>query len=213
METVHRSVADLVHARGGGDSTLRNNVSRHVLPASIPFSTLNTLLTLIHESDPALVLLIGTSGGKLILSIKAEAKRKKRVREETEADPRVEKKLVGLEGSGEEVERAREALTKMLALSGSASEPVVQALTIERKALAGKPRHVIAARLHAGVAVPLRSIKDALGSGWADGAVTTEASFPSIDVAFPSVTEEGRAAEDVGERSCVVVCAMSGGGD
>ena len=208
MEAVHQGVTDLVHARGGGDSTLRNGVSRHVLPASIPFSTLNILLTLVHESDATLAVLIGTSGGKLVLSIKTAGK-KKRAREETDADPRVEKKLVGLEGSEEEVERAREALTKLLSLSGSAGEPVVQGLTIERKTLAGKPRHVIAARLHAGVAVPLRSIKDALGSGWSDGAVTTQASFPSIDVAFPVPTDEGRAVEEVGELSCVLVCALA----
>lgn len=208
MEQLHASVADLIHARGGRNSTLRNEISRHTLPASVAFGALGQLLTLVSETKQDACVLLGTSSGDLVVSIKTGSKTNKRPRQAPDADDRVKKSLSGLSGSTAELAGVRLVVSNLFALSGTAGEPVLQGLTVERKSLSGKPRYVLAARLHSGIALPLKSLKDALESGWADGAVTMESSFESIGVTFPALTEEGKAAEEVGGVSCVVVCAL-----
>lgn len=208
MQQLHDNVSDLVHARGGRNSTLKNEISRHTMPSSVAFGALGQLLTLVSEAKPDACVLLGTSAGDLVVSIKAESKTKKRPRQESDADERVKKSLAGLEGSAAELAAVRLVVSNLFALSGTAGEPVLQGLTVERKSLSGKRRYVLAARVHSGVALPLKNLKDALGSGWADGAVTMESSFASIGVTFPALSEEGKAAEEVGELSCVVVCAL-----
>jgi hypothetical protein len=213
MEELHTSVADLVHARGGRNSTLINEISRHALPTSVGFGALGQLLTLVGEAKPDACVLLGTSSGDLVVSIKSGGNTKKRPRQESDADERAKKSLSGLAGSAVELKGVRAVVSSLFALSGTAGEPVLQGLTVERKSLAGKRRYVLAARLHSGVALPLKNLKDAIGGGWSDGAVTMESSFESIGVTFPALSEEGKAAEEVGGLSCVVVCALAPDGE
>lgn len=207
MENLHRSLTDLIHARGGKASTLKNDVSRHVLPPTISFSALGQILVLVKEADPDMTVFVGTSTGNLVMTVKKTetARKKKRGREDT-GD--LSKRIDGTKAELAELESVLNSLNAILA---SAGEPAVQGTTVERRKLKStdeESRIVLAARFHAGVAVPLASIKNAIGASWSDGAFTTEESFASMDVAFPALTEEGTAAKEVGELSFVVVTAL-----
>jgi hypothetical protein len=209
MEHLHRSLTDLIHARGGKASTLKNEVSRHVLPPTIGFGALGQILTFVTEADPDLAVFVGTSSGNLVMTVKkTEAMRKKkRGREDDQAGL-----ADGIEGTKAEIAELESVLNALNSIRASAGEPAVQGATVERRKLAPSDttsRIVLAARFHAGVAVPLNSIKSALGRSWSDGAVTVEDSFSSMNVAFPPLTDEGKAAQEVGELSYVVVCALA----
>jgi len=207
MENLHRSLSDLVSARGGKGSTLKQDVSRHQLPSTIGFSSLNQMLTFVKEADTEQTVFVGTSGGNLVVTVKKTgARKKKRGREDDQTGL-----SRGIEGTKAELAELESVLSRLNSICASAGEPAVQGTTVERRKLNAndeETRIVIAARFHAGLAIPLSSIKDALRGSWSDGAVTTEDSFAAMDVAFPSLTEEGRAAEEVGGVSFVVVSSL-----
>lgn len=207
MENLHRSLSDLIHARGGKASTLKNEVSRHCLPPTIGFSALGQILTLVKEADPDLSVFVGTSTGNLVMTVKkTEARKKKRGREDDQ--PGLSK---GIEGTKAELAELESVLSSLNAIRASAGEPAVQGTAVERRKLKAtdeESRIVLAARFHAGLAVPLASIKNAVGASWSDGAFTTDESIASMDVAFPALTDEGRAAKEVGVLSFVVVTAV-----
>jgi hypothetical protein len=60
--------------------------------------------------------------------------------------------------------------------------------------------------MHAGVAISLHALQSALGSGWKNGAITTEASFDGLTL--PALSVEGRVSEETGNASWVVVSAI-----
>lgn len=184
---------------------LKNGVSRHTLPSTLPFSVLGQLFTLVREADDSLAVLLGTVGDKLVLSVKEDVKRKRGREEEVES---VDKKIAGLEGTKEELDKLRSVLVALSAIRGTGGEQAVQGVTVEKSNLTGSDRFVVAVRFHAGVAVKVKSLKEALGDAWSDGAITTEESLASLPVTFPSLTDEGVAALDVGSVSFVLVSAV-----
>lgn len=207
MENLHRSLSDLVSARGGKASTLKNEVSRHILPATVGFAALEQILTFVKEADAELTVLVGTSSGNLVITVKkTQSRKKKRGREEDQAGL-----AEGIEGTKAEIAELESVLNALNAIRASAGEPAVQGTTVERRKLKSsdeETRIVVAVRFHAGVAVPLAAIKNALRASWKDGAFTVEDAFAAIDVAFPALSDEGKAAAEVGEVSFVVVSTL-----
>ena len=70
-----------------------------------------------------------------------------------------------------------------------------------------RPRIIIACRLSAGLALPLNALREALGQCFQDGMITTRPETLGPDYQLP-LTEQGRAAEQSGQRSMLLFAAV-----
>jgi hypothetical protein len=94
---------------------------------------------------------------------------------------------------------AAEQLTTASASAGATSASA--------SSLRQRPKLIIAARLAAGVPVPLLKLKRALGGCFKDGMVTVDAA--SLDPSYHlPLTEAGQAVENAGQRSIVLFAAV-----
>jgi hypothetical protein len=212
MELIHESLTALVHTRGGHGSTLKGQTSSHILPRSVPFQTLRNIVTIVGGSgrsgEPRTALFLGTRDKELVLSARPGSTKRKRGQDDSEEQYDVDRKLSDVTGSIEELNEMRRVICSLNRLKGASDEPALQSLTIQRRQL-GKDSSdalVVAARMHAGVAISLHALQSALGSGWKNGAITTEASFDGLTL--PALSVEGRVSEETGNASWVVVSAI-----
>jgi hypothetical protein len=214
------------------ESTFDNDVSVHTLPATVSFSNLAKMHREavgigknVSQTD-----YIATSGSDLVFScnfkrvsvllrasegVVSSSKHRKRRRDDREdqavrvdhARDRLRKCFPDLPTS--ELDVARTVLVNLVNdLRGASNEVVVQSFALLAKKLHAsdtKPRVLIAARLNAGIAVPLALLKRCLGPCWGDGAVTTEDSVSSVSDADMPLSEEARAARDFGNLPLMIV--------
>ena len=85
--------------------------------------------------------------------------------------------------------------------NASASAPAAAAVGTQR------PRLIVAARLAAGVPVPLLKLRSALGACFKDGMLTTDASTLGPAYQLP-LTAAGQAVENAGQRSILLFAAV-----
>ena len=208
MQDLHAGLAAAVQQRGGGNSTLRNGVSKHCLPHTIAFGALGRLHELVREAVPEAVTFLGTVGEELILSVReavpnGKSKKKRRREEQVDIEPSLDR-LKGIAPSAE-IDRIRVLLQRIYGeIRGSHDEPAVQTTLVEWTKLQSSdtaPRAVVAVRLHASVPVPLHRVRSALADIWADGAVTTRPSISTMACSLPPLSAEGRVALEGGSVS------------
>ena len=233
-ESIHKRFCTLANSLRATESTIRNNVSSHILRESVSFSNLEEVRLLIPQNqkndDDTLTDYIATLGDKLVLSIKKgivdvpkepeqnNKQHKKRKRDSSEwssqmfdlvsdAAERIKKNHPSV--SQKEVDEARIVLTRMVSsLKGAGNEDLVQSFGIFRKQLRPSDSDfalLIAVRLNSGVAVSISSLKRALGSCWRDGLLTSQDSALGIgDVDLP-LTPEGVTAKAHGNLPMLIV--------
>lgn len=218
MELLHTSLEAIVKNGGGGGSQLKGTVSSHCLPKTVPLSSLRTIYSNWgHLGTP---LFVGTRERNLVISAStAAAKRKRNCYEKSEPSQAAQdatcEKMCKIKGTPHELAEARSVVNALLQIQGTCGEPALQSLTVERREMdAGSvgtektDTLVVAARMHAGVAVSLHALKHALGSGWKNGVLTTDNNVDSMRIAFPELSEEGKVAEEAGNVSWVAVFAL-----
>lgn len=208
MEDLHAGLSAAVHARGGRDSVLRNGLSKHSLPSTITFASLNRFHELVRETMPSATLFLGTVGSDLIMSVRVVSSNGKRKKKRAREDPvDLGESLARLRGlaPAREIERVKELLTRLYEeLKGSQEEPAIQSTSIEFtkfQAVDPSPRAVIAVRVHAGLPLPLHRLKASLGPSWEDGAVTTLDSIQTMTCSLPPLSAEGKVALEAGSVS------------
>lgn len=221
----HDALAEVAKVQNCASSELVHSVSRHVLPETTSFANLEA----IHAA--ALVpCFIGTSAKELAISAHFEAHVTvvaddsdlpvKKRRRSTEAEERAEgvadararlaKKMPDLPSA--ELNVAEAALVKLVnKLRGSEGEVCIQSYALLAKKLAvddPRPRVVIAARLHAGVAMPVNLLKEAMGSCWKDGLLTTLSTLHGISEVDLPYSAEAEAALSFGNAPLLLVTSV-----
>ena len=222
----HDALAEVAKSQNCAASELVNSVSRHVLPETTSFANLEA----IHAAAQT-TCFVGTSAKELAISAHFEAHAtvkddsclpvKKRRRCSTEAEERAEavadararlaKKMPDLPSA--ELDVAEAVLVKLVnKLRGSEGEVCIQSYALLAKKLAvddPRPRVVIAARLHAGVAMPVTSLKDSVGPCWKDGLLTTLSTLHGISEVDLPYSAEAEAALSFGNAPLLLVTSVA----
>jgi hypothetical protein len=224
----HEALCAVAKIQNCTSSALVRTVSRHLLPETASFAN-------IEEIKKAADLLavqcyVGTSAKALAISahfapVEEEADecdrpRRKR-RRNAEADDQAErvsgarKRLAtGMPDlPSAELDVAELTLVRLVnQLRGSAGEACVQSYALLAKKLSvedPRARVVIAARLNAGVAMPVRLLKACLGECWQDGLLTTLDTLHGISEVDLPYSAEAEAALSFGNSPLLLVTSVA----
>ena len=205
-------------------------VSMHTLPQTASFSNVEALAGATGARS-----YIGTSANDMVFSAHLSCEEEAKAGEEEEHRPKKRRRTVGDEvaaRNGREVAAARERLEKSVPelsrdeldvaqkvitrlaneLRGSDGEIVVQSTVMLAKKLSltdTRQRVVIAARLNAGIAMRVTTLRNCLGECWADGLLTTQPTLHGIGKIELPLSEEARAAESFGNAAILLVTSVA----
>ena len=108
---------------------------------------------------------------------------------------------------------AQKVITRLVnELRGPAGEVVVQSTAMLAKKLSpsdARARVVVAARLNAGIAMRVDTLRGCLGECWADGLLTTQSTLHGIGKLELPLSEEARAAEAFGNAAILLVTSVA----
>lgn len=127
---------------------------------------------------------------------------------------KLEKNAVKDSTKKEELEAARTLLERSTATlfgPSGAEEKAVQSFGLFQRRLGAsdpRPRLVAALRLNAGVPLRIASLKAAMGTSWADGAVTVSDSVSGVDSVQLPLTDEGEASKAFGNLPLLLVTSI-----
>ena len=206
------------------ESKFENSVSSHLIKTNIAFSTLTSVL--LQAGDYGKQTFLGTTPDGFTISVAFKyvappaqtATGKKRVRdtiqEEVERDlDKVCKKMGSENGiTPPMLEQAKTAILKLSSMRGSKQERVVESWGLHSKAPstdASAPKLILSAKLTPGVALSLCALKEALGSCFADGMLTTQREELASGFQLP-LTEHARVAEEEGVASLTIFATVGG---
>ena len=207
-------------------------VSIHTLPQTASFANVEALAG--ATDAPAY---IGTSANDMVFSAHLSREEEAAAGEEEEEEHRPKKRRRGVGDdaaahNSREIAAARERLEKSMPelpsddlnvaqkvitrlaneLRGSDGEIVVQSTVMLAKKLGPsdtRARVVIAARLNAGIAMRVDTLRHCLGECWADGLLTTQATLHGIGKIELPLSEEARAAESFGNAAILLVTSVA----
>ena len=194
IQKVHNALSQAAECQNVTRSTLTNSsTSVHIFSAkSASFGNLQAMLSCVkaHASELRVVPYIGTSDGELIFSctlgnaspkgdIAPPAKRVRTsgVDHEKERINTLRDALLQKHVNAAEVTAATECVARLVRLQTEEQVRVVESYTLTVRKLATsdtKARLVLAARLGAGLAVPLKALRRAMGEMWVDGLVSSD---------------------------------------
>jgi len=224
----HAKLALVASKQNCTESSLVRAVSRHVLPETASFENIEAI-----RSATDAPCFLGTSATQLVVSAHlrpppgpddddgdAEQPTKKR-RRSSEAEDRAErvagararlsKDLPDLPAA--ELDIAERALVRLVnRLRGTEGEVCVQSYALLAKKLSTtdpRARVVIAARLNAGIAMPVALLKECLGELWTDGLVTTLATLHGISEVDLPYSAEAQAALEYGNTPLLLVTSVA----
>ena len=217
IESAHGTLLRVTHSARVTNSSVSGNVSRHVLPSTIAFSSLNTL----HEaaksiSGKATSDFVAASYDDLLFTYvntfeKAANGKRKRSNAEDYVDGSL--KTLSSRTSITDLASAREVLVRLLRdVHGPNHETLVQSVAVAHQKLRmsdAEPRVIIAARLASGIAIPLSKLKNALGKCWEDGALTTDENSELLRSFSLPESAEGILSRELGHRSLRLVTAVA----
>jgi hypothetical protein len=221
----HEQLSDVAKVQNCTESCLVRAVSRHVLPETASFANLEAISG--HTEAPCFV---GTSAKQLALSAHLEApqgpggddhrpakKRRRNSNAEDEADrvagarARLAKDVPDL--PAEELHIAEAVLVRLVnLLRGTEGEVCVQSYALLAKKLSDtdpRARVVIAARLNAGIAMPVGLLKACLGECWEDGLLTTLPTLHGISEVDLPYSPEAEAALAYGNAPLLLVTSVA----
>mgnify|MGYP001301827346 CR=1 FL=1 len=227
---LHKSLSAVAKEQNCTESHLQRAVSRHTLPETASFANLEAI-----RAAADVPCFVGTSAKELSVSAHFEAhtnlpaddddselrlpakKRRRSMGTEEQAERVAEARMRLLKSMPDlphaELDIAEMALTKLVnQLRGSEGEVCVQSYALLGKKLAKedpRPRVVIAVRLHAGVAMSVDRLKEALGSCWADGLLTTLRTLHGISEVDLPYSPEAQAALAFGNAPLLMVTSVA----
>ena len=224
FKDAHEQLTDVAKAQNCTASSLVRAVSRHVLPETASFANLEAISG--HTDAPCFV---GTSAKQLALSAHLEApqgprdedrpakKRRRTSNAEDEAyrvagaRERLAKDVPDL--PAEELNIAEAVLVRLVnLLRGTEGEVCVQSYALLAKKLSDtdpRARVVIAARLNAGIAMPVGLLKACLGECWEDGLLTTLSTLHGISEVDLPYSPEAEAALAYGNAPLLLVTSVA----
>tara|TARA_B100000795_G_scaffold258141_1_gene231994 strand:- start:187 stop:894 length:708 start_codon:yes stop_codon:yes gene_type:complete len=201
----------------------QKNISIHTLPATVSFANIESIFSAASATDSKTF--VGTSGETLMCAVHldspcalAEGRPKKRRRSECEdyteavatARARLAKAAPTL--SNERLDVAQASLTRLVnGLRGPGGEIVVQSFAILAKKLSlsdAEQRIVIAARLNAGIAIRVDTLKDCLGECWLDGLLTTLPTLHGVSEIELPLSEEAIVSAHFGNAPLLLVTSI-----
>lgn len=216
FEEAHDALSKVAKAQNCTASELERCVSRHTLPKTTSFANLEA----IHAAATG-TCFVGTSASEMAISAHFEGVEialppaKKRRREErtervTDARKQLAKSMPDLPSA--ELDVAELVLLRLVnQLRGSEGEICVYSFAVLGKKLSStdpRPRVVIAARLHAGVAMSVEVLKEVLGTCWSDGILTTLATLHGISEIDLPYSAEAQAALSYGNTPLLLVTSV-----
>jgi hypothetical protein len=233
----HDALARAVSAQGAVQSRFSNGVSLHTMKQSVSFANLRSVVTAAsgHETRT----FVGTIDGSIVVSVnfnytapvgqtsqggpaKRVGKKRGRDADEEAVDHAVNRVMKGLSEDTtippEAVASARKALYSLLtSLRGARGECAVESwgLTYKRPEAASllggtRPRLILSARLTPGVAVPLKSLFQALGPRCAaDGMLTTQPSTSLANGFDLPLSDQAKAAELHGQKALTLFATVT----
>lgn len=213
-------------------SQLRNAVSSHRLPNPVSFAALDGFITTAEKvlgPNTEHRLFMGSIEGLPVVSARLRAVsepsvhggKKKRARDD--AHERAEAACAKLRKHGDKahIARAQDTIERLLrTVKGPAGEEVFESCGVSLAATAthnasvssplvakARPKVIVAARLAAGVALPLAVMKKALGECFGDGMITTNPETLGPEYQLP-LSAAGKAVEASGQRSLLLFAAV-----
>ena len=222
--TAHRAVQQASATLKVTKSVIKERVSVHTMSDPIPFSSMFAFQKIATGVTMGPKTLLGSMGGYLVFSINTaysptEApSKKKRSRDTTGED--AERAVEKVRRSGQDSDKISQAsfavaqgcIADLLRLRGVKGESVIESWAVSLRkggqwgSSNGKPSLVIAARLAAGVAVPLSGMCTVMRV-CRDGMMATSADRVSADFDLP-LTDQGRAADEVGQKSILILASV-----
>jgi hypothetical protein len=233
----HETISKVASQHRVEQSSFRNGVSIHRMPQSVTFGSLRAVMASASGNEQRCF--IGTVDGKITLSINfnyrpppvppTPAIGKKRGRDTTEEaiDAAAERVKRGLTAADEVTDamitEAKQALLSLLTrLRGAQQEKAVESWALSYKKPDGngsssssagagsmRPRLILSARLTPGVAVPLPSLFQALGTRCSeDGMLTTQDSSSLANGFNLPLSEHAQAAESHGQRALTLFATV-----
>lgn len=222
----HEVLAAVAKAQNCASSTLTGSVSRHELAETASFANLEA----IRVAADAAPCFVGTAAKALVISAHLEPP--KGAADESDLPPKKRRRTYASEDEAERVTGARARLAKVLPdlpaaeldiaelaliklvnkLRGSGGEVCVQSYALLAKKLAvsdPRARVVIAARLNAGVAMPVALLKACLGECWKDGLITTRDTLHGISEVDLPYSTEAHAAIAFGNAPLLLVTSVA----
>lgn len=227
----HSQLCLVAQTQNCTESSLVHAVSRHVLPETASFENVEAI-----RSATDAPCFLGTSAMQLVVSAhlqpptepdddndddaQQQQPSKKRRRSNDALDraervagarARLSKDMPDLPAA--ELDIAERALVRLVnRLRGTEGEVCVQSYALLAKKLSTtdpRARVVIAARLNAGIAMPVALLKDCLGELWADGLVTTLATLHGISEVDLPYSAEAQAALEYGNAPLLLVTSVA----
>lgn len=224
-EDAHAVLCSYAERERSTCSELRSrSLSRHVLPNSVSFSSIDRLheavLGLVHKQIPCMDY-ITASGSQLVFSAqigKQPSCKTSRKRGRTdEYDAQIEASVSKLRKVGNtiqvEIDAAQTLLKRCLAeLKGPSGETLIQSYGIFARPLGashtGSLRILVGLLLHSGVGVSLSCLKHCLGSCWMDGMVTLDDSACGVRGVDLPVSPEGNVSNSMGNKPMLIVTSI-----
>ena len=229
-ESEHEELTKVATSQHCTNPVLCATVSRHLLPETASFKNIEAL----HSAVPKGVCFVGTLAKDLAFSASfanpddddahedhesAMPAKKRRRRSDAEdqaervaaARGRLAKAMPDLPTA--ELDIAERVLVKTVnSLRGSEGEVCLQSYALLAKKLSQsdpRPRVVIAARLNAGISIPVALLKSCMGECWADGLLTTQSSLHGISEIDLPLSEEAETAQHYGNASWMLVTSVA----
>jgi hypothetical protein len=222
--TAHHAVQQASATLKVTKSVIKERVSVHTMSDPIPFSSMFAFQKIATGVTMGPKTLLGSMGGDLVFSINTaysptEApSKKKRSRDTTGED--AERAVEKVRRSGQDADKISQAsfavaqgcIADLLRLRGVKGESVIESWAVSLRkggqwgSSNGKPSLVIAARLAAGVAVPLSGMCTVMRV-CRDGMMATSADRVSADFDLP-LTDQGKAADEVGQKSILILASV-----
>lgn len=201
------------------------------MPQSVSFGNLRAILSVAQSQGNGQRIFVGSRDGGIVVSVNhnfeppvpgpKRPSSKKRTRDPLEeavheAVQRVKRGLKGDESVTDDMlDSAQQALYTLLTrLRGAGGEDVIESWGLSFKKLDGassgqRPRLILSSRLTPGVAVPLSALFSCLGIRCtADGMLTTQESSTLASGFDLPLSEQGRAAEQHGQRAVTLFATV-----
>tara|TARA_X000001036_G_scaffold223662_1_gene209334 strand:- start:3633 stop:4325 length:693 start_codon:yes stop_codon:yes gene_type:complete len=223
-QSEHEALTKVAATQNCTDPVLCDAVSRHLLPETVSFKNIEALRSATTKGN----CFVGTLAKDLAFSVEFEEP------EDADCDlpPKKRRRQSDAEDQAERVAAARGRLAKAMpdlpaaeldiaekvliktvnALRGSEGEVCLQSYALLGKKLRDsdpRPRVVIAARLNAGISIPVALLKTCMGECWADGLLTTLESIQGISEIDLPLSDEATTAQHYGNASLMLVTSVA----
>lgn len=222
----HEALTKVAASQHCTNALLCDAVSRHLLPDTASFKNIEALCCAVPNGK----CFVGTLAKDLAFSASFSSSEEESC--ESEAPSKKRRRRSDAEDQAERVEGARSRLAKSMpdlpsaeldvaervlvkvvnSLRGSEGEICLQSYALLAKKLTAsdpRPRVVIAARLNAGISIPVALLKSCMGECWTDGLLTTLGSIQGISEIDLPLSDEAKTAQRHGNASLMLVTSVA----